>query len=154
MSFKSLQRTILAAVLLGGAVSAALAQFPPPPPLPGLEVRFSTGRPPALRYERRPPRPAPDYVWVTGSWDWDGGQWRWISGRWQPPVAPEAYWIPARYIRTDRGTIYEPGHWSNQQVIVGENIRARREWRKHEREHERELERERNREYYRDKYRD
>src|SRR6266496_156856 len=46
MSFKSLQRTILAAVLLGGAVSAALAQFPPPPPLPGLEVRFSTGRPP------------------------------------------------------------------------------------------------------------
>ena len=154
MNLKAFQRTIFAAVLVGGMAATALPQFPPPPPLPGLEVRFSEGRPPRLRSERRGPRPGPDYVWVAGSWDSDGRRWNWVPGRWAPPVAPEAYWIPARYVRTGRGTIYEPGHWSNQQVIVGEDIRARKEWRQHERDHERELERERNREYYRDKYRD
>ena len=155
MSLKAFQRAVLA-VLFGVTAGTALAQIPVPVPvpLPGLEVRFSTGRPPAVRYERRPIRPGPDYVWVSGFWDWDGARWRWIPGRWELRVEPQAYWIAPRYVRSERGTIYEPGHWSNQQVVVNEEVRRNRWWRQHERMHERELEQERDRNRYRDNYRD
>jgi hypothetical protein len=151
MKLKALRTTILAGLFVGVAATA-LPQVPIPPiPLPGLDVRFTTGRPPAARFERRGHRPGADYVWVGGFWNSDGRQWRWVPGRWELRVAPDAYWIPSRYIRSGRGYIYEPGHWSNQTVIVGEDIRARREWRKHERIHERELEREHDRRYYPDR---
>ena len=149
MNFRVLQRAILGLTLVGAA-TAALAQIPVPP-LPGIEVRFTTGRPPAPRYERRVARPGQDYVWVKGFWNWDGGRWRWINGRWDRPAVAQGYWIPARYIRSGRGTIYEPGHWSNQQVIVNDDIRARREWRQHERQHNREIEQERDPNRYRDR---
>jgi hypothetical protein len=152
MSSKALQRTILAVALAGGTCAGAMAQIPVPvPPLPGLEVRFTTGRPPALRHERRPERPGSDYVWVSGSWHWNGGRWDWVSGRLDRPAVANGYWIPARYIRASHGTIYEPGHWSNQTVVVGDDIRGRREWRAHERQHERELEQEKDRDRYRDR---
>ena len=152
MRFNGFKQTILGGLFLGvAAVALPQIPLPPIPPLPGLDVRITTGRPPAVRHERRPARPGPDHVWVGGFWNWDGGHWRWIPGRWEIRVAPEAYWIPARYIRTDRGTIYEPGHWSNQTVVVADDVARRREWQRHEREHQRELERERDRERYRDK---
>jgi hypothetical protein len=149
MKFKTLQRTFLAATVLGGLAAPALPQ--PQISLPGLDVRITTGRPPALRHERRGPRPGGGYVWVSGFWNWDGGRWGWVPGRWDRPAAPDAYWITPRYIRTDRGYIYEPGHWSSQTIVVGDDIRARREWRRHERTHERELERDRDRRNYRDR---
>jgi YXWGXW repeat-containing protein len=150
MNSKVLQRTILGAVLAGGTALGALAQIPIPP-LPGVDVRITTRRPPPLRYERRIVSPGAGYVWVKGFWNWNGDQWEWIPGRWDRPAVAEAYWIPARYIRTSRGTIYEPGHWSNQQVVVTDEVRRNRWWRQHERMHERELERERDRDRYRDR---
>jgi hypothetical protein len=132
-------------------VSTASAQIPLPPLPPGLEVHITTGRPPAVRHEMRPARPGPDYVWIGGYWADERGHWEWVPGRWERQAAPDSYWIPARYIRTGHGYIYEPGHWSTQQVIVNEEVRRRPEWRRHEREHERELERERRRENYRDR---
>lgn len=151
MKHEVFKRTILAFVFVGAAATA-LPQIPVPNvPLPGLEVRFTTGRPPAARFERRSARPGADYAWVGGFWNWDGRRWRWVQGRWELRAVPEAYWIPARYIHSGRGYIYEPGHWSNQTVIVADDIRRRSEWRKHEREHDRELERERDRDRYRDK---
>ena len=152
MNNRALQRTILAMALAGGTCAGALAQIPIPiPPLPGLEVRFTTGRPPAPRHERRSARPGPDYVWAGGSWHWDNARWGWVPGRWDRPAVANGYWIPARYARTSRGSIYEPGHWSNQTVIVGDDVRARREWRDHERQHGRELEQEKDRDRYRDR---
>lgn len=152
MRLKAFKQTVLAGLFLGvAAVALPQIPLPPLPPLPGLDVRITTGRPPAPRYERRAVRPGADYVWVGGFWDWDGRRWRWIPGRWEIRVEPEAYWIPARYVRSGRGYIYEPGHWSNQRVIVAEDVSRRREWQRHEREHQRELERERDRERYRDK---
>ena len=153
MNSKVLQRTILGAVLAGGTALGALAQIPIPP-LPGIDVQITTRRPPPLRYERRIASPGEGYVWVRGFWNWNGDQWEWIPGRWDRPAVAEAYWIPARYIRTSRGTIYEPGHWSNQQVVVNDEVRRNRYWRQHERMHERELEQERDRNRYRDNYRD
>ena len=155
MSLKALQSAVLA-TLVGVTAGTALAQIPVPVPvpLPGLEVRFSTGKPPAPRYERRPVSPGPDYVWVGGFWDWDGAHWRWISGRWELRAQPQAYWIAPRYIHSGHGYIYEPGHWSHQTVVVRDEVRGRREWREHEREHERELERDRDRHQDHDRYPD
>ncbi len=155
MSFKAFRRTILAGTLVAGLAATALPQIPVPvpvpPPLPGLEVRITTGRPPAVRYERRPVRPDPDCVWVNGFWDWDGERWIWVPGRWERVSVADVYWIPPRYVRSDRVYIYEPGHWSNQTVVVRDEIRVRHEWRRHEREHERELEKERDRKHHRDR---
>ncbi len=148
MKLKSLQKTMLSVVLVGGAAATTVAQIPLPPLPPGLNVRITTGRPPAPRREVRPARPGPDYVWVGGFYDNDGGRYGWIPGRWERRAAPDAYWIPSRYVRTSRGTIYEPGHWSTQQLVVEDDVRRNREWRRHERMHERELERERNRDYW------
>ena len=153
MNSKVLQRTILGAVLTGGMALGALAQIPIPP-LPGVDVRITTRRPPPLRVERRIASPGAGYVYVKGFWNWDGGSWQWVPGRWDRPAVADAYWIPARYIRTSRGTIYEPGHWSNQQVVVNDDVRRNRYWRQHERLHERELEQEHDRNRYRDRDRD
>ena len=150
MNSKALQRTILGAVLTGGVALGALAQIPIPP-LPGLDVRITTGRPPAMRYERRSVSPGQGYVYVKGFWNWDGGRWQWVPGRWDRPAIADGYWIPARYVRTSRGTIYEPGHWSNQQVVINDDVRNNRYWRQHERQHERELQQERDPNRYRDR---
>ena len=144
MSLRTVQHTMIGGLLLGVA-SAALAQVPVPVPvpLPGLEVRIAAGRPPAPRHERRPKRPGANYLWVGGFWNWQGARWGWIPGRWEIRATPDVYWIPARYVRVRHGYIYEPGHWSNETIIVNDDIRRRDEWRRHERQHERELERER-----------
>ena len=153
MKLRLFPGTFLSAVLLGGMAATALPQIPVPVPFPGLEIQFTPSRPPAPRYERRPERPGHEYTWGGGQWYWDGGRWTWSTGRWERPEVPDVYWITPRYIRTRRGYIYEPGHWSNQTVVVGDDVRGRAEWRRHEREHERELERERDRKRYRDRYR-
>ena len=149
MRLETLQRAILAAAILGVA-AVTLAQIPVPP-LPGLHVEITTGRPPAMRHEHRGHSPGAGYVWVNGFWHWDGGRWDWVPGRWDRPPVAEAYWIAPRYVHAERGYIYEPGHWSNQTVIVGDDIRAHHAWRNHEREHERELEREHDHNCYRDR---
>lgn len=154
MNFKTLLRTILATAVFCGLAAQALSQIPVPPPFPGLEVRITTGGPPAVRHEHQGPRPGRDYVWVAGFWHSDGGRWEWVPGRWERPVARDAHWIAPRYIRAERGYIYEPGHWSNQRVIVSDDIRERSEWRHHERDHEREIDREHNHDYHHDNDRD
>jgi WXXGXW repeat (2 copies) len=58
----------------------------------------------------------------------------WISGRWDRRPERGAAWIAPHYYRSEHGYIYEPGHWSNQHLIVSEEIRGRREWRQHHRE--------------------
>jgi hypothetical protein len=150
MRLETLQRTILAAAVLGFVAAAGIAQIPVPP-LPGIHVQITTGAPPAVRHEHRGPRPGADYVWVSGFWHSDGGRWDWIPGRWERPPVAEAYWITPRYVHSQGHYIYEPGHWSNQTVIVGDDVRSHRAWREHERNHERELEQERDRDHYRDR---
>lgn len=141
MSMKSIKRTLLGVALLGGIAAMAPAQIPLPPLPPGLNVRITVGRPPAPRREVRVARPGPDYVYVNGYWHDNSGRWGWIPGRWERPAAPRATWVAPQYIRTGRGTIYQPGHWSNQQVVVDDSVRQRKEWRqwesKHKHDHDR-----------------
>jgi hypothetical protein len=133
---------LLIAIAGGGLAAATFAQYPEHVRLPGLDVRITTSHPPALRHEHRPPSPGPDYVWVGGFWDNDGGHWNWVQGHWDRPADTGVYWIAPRYVRSEGAYIYEPGHWSNQTLVVGDDVRSHRAWRRHEREHEHEMERE------------
>jgi len=146
------RRTVLIAIAGGILAAAASAQIPVPvPPLPGLDIRITTGHPPAVRHEHRSARPGPDYVWVAGFWNDNGGRWEWVPGRWDRPEV-SARWVSPRYIRSEGGYIYEPGHWSNQTLIVGDEVRQHRAWKhyhhdednnnhNHDREHDRDHDR-------------
>ncbi len=98
-----------------------------------LEVRYATIAPPRRHRERRTERPDADAVWVAGYWDWQGAQWAWVPGRWDHPENRGA-WVQPRYMREGDGYRYEPGHWSSQRVIEGEQYRQEREHRR-DREH-------------------
>ena len=78
-------------------------------------------------------RPSRDAVWIRGFWDWQGDNWVWIPGRWTVPEERHARWIGPRYRREYGGYRYEPGHWSNQRVIEGEDYRRWREEHRRER---------------------
>ena len=96
-------------------------------PLPGLEIRVGHRAPPPMRREVRPNRPGRDHIWVPGAWDWQNNDWGWVSGRWDRPNERHARWIRARYVREGRAWRYEPGHWSNQRVIEGDDYRRWRD---------------------------
>ena len=88
----------------------------------------------AVRFEARTVRPDRTAVWTNGYWDRQGDQWAWSSGRWQQPLAPRARWVKARYKREgcpwyrrqNCSWRYEPAHWSNQQLVEGEDYQAYR----------------------------
>ena len=103
-------------------------------PLPGLEIHVGHTAPPRLRSERRPHRPGRDFVWIPGFWHWQDGDWVWVGGRWNRPDG-RARWVRARYAREGSVWRYEPGHWSNQRVIEGDDYRRWREEHHRDRDH-------------------
>jgi hypothetical protein len=125
-------RTVVAATLAGFVSAALVAQFPPPPPLPNLEIHFAIDAPPPPRIEERPHRPGASHIWVQGSWDWQGERWAWVPGRWERPHERHARWIAPVYVREDDGWRYTPGHWSNQRVVEGKDYKHSKE--KHSKE--------------------
>ena len=120
--------------------SPAPAQLHIQLPIPHLEVRVGHTAPPRLRVERRPQRPDRYHTWVGGSWDWQGNDWVWIDGRWDRPESRGVRWVQARYVREGRGWRHEPGHWSNQRLVEGEDYRR---WRAENRDDRREDRRDR-----------
>ena len=100
-----------------------------------FHIRIATDAPPPIRYERQPQRSSRDDVWIRGYWDIQGDQWAWTGGRWDRPTGPRITWISPRYVREgcpwyrrrDCAWRYEPGHWSNQQIIEGDDYQ---EWKR------------------------
>ena len=94
-----------------------------------VHIRIATNAPPRARYEQRPTRPYRDALWLNGYWHWQDTSWAWTSGRWERPSDPHVRWVNARYQRegctwyhrTGCGWRYEPAHWSNQQVVEGDD---------------------------------
>ncbi|HLN58737.1 MAG TPA: hypothetical protein VK416_09260, partial [Thermoanaerobaculia bacterium] len=69
--FKRMVRTALMATLATIVTAPLFAQLPPPPPLPGLEIRIGRQAPPRIRRERRTARPDRNSVWIQGFWHWE-----------------------------------------------------------------------------------
>lgn len=125
---RGLTATGLLVLLSSSLAGPATAQLHiPVPPLPGLEIRISNEAPPRIRRERTPVRPDREHVYIKGHWDWQGDQWVWVSGRWERPSSRSNRWIAARYVRDGRAWRYEPGHWSDQRVIEGDDYRRWKE---------------------------
>jgi len=72
------------------------------------DVRMAPPPPPAYSYGyRRPPCPAPGYVWVDGYWNWNRNRYAWTNGYWMRPPLAGGYWVAPRY---DRGRFFA-GLW-------------------------------------------
>jgi hypothetical protein len=120
---KSMALASIAVLVAIPASAQVLAEFGP------FHIRIAADPPPRVRFEARTARPDRDSVWTDGYWDRQGDRWSWSSGRWQQPVAPRARWVKARYQREgcpwyrrqNCSWRYEPAHWSNQQLIEGED---------------------------------
>jgi len=79
-----------------------------PAPTATVEVNVA---PPAIRFERRLPRPGVEFVWVPGYWHWRGGAYVWIGGRWDRPQEEGAIWITPRWRHHGHRWVFEPGRW-------------------------------------------
>ena len=125
---RSIVLTSLGALIAMPAFAQVRADLGP------IHIRIATDAPPRARYERRMVRPHRDAVWINGSWDRRDNRWDWVPGRWEQPSDRRVRWISARYTREGCpwyrrqgcGWRYVPGHWSNQQVIEGDDYR---QWR-------------------------
>lgn len=120
---KSMVLTSLAALIAIPAFAQVRADLGP------LHIRIATDAPPRAQYERRPARPHRDAVWINGYWHRQDDRWAWISGSWDQPSDRRVRWIRPTYSRegcpwyrrSDCAWRYVPGHWSNQQVVEGED---------------------------------
>ncbi|NIM11224.1 MAG: BcpO-related WXXGXW repeat protein, partial [Candidatus Aminicenantes bacterium] len=55
--------------------------------------------PPRPRREARPPKPGPNYIWVSGHHVWRHGRWVWVSGHW---------------VKKRPGMVWVQGHWEKR----------------------------------------
>jgi YXWGXW repeat-containing protein len=93
----------------------------------GLHIRIANDAPPRARYERRPNRPDRQSVWIKGYWDRREDRWDWTPGRWDHPRDRNTRWVSPRYQRENRVYVYQPGHWSSDQLVEGDDYR---DWRR------------------------
>ena len=130
--YKSILKSIvlgsLTALIAVPAVAQIRADIGP------IHIRIANNAPPPMRYERKPARPHSSSLWINGSWDRQDNQWVWINGRWEEPRQGRERWINARYQREGCpwyskqgcGWRYEPAHWSDQNLVEGDDYQ---QWR-------------------------
>jgi hypothetical protein len=88
--------------LLGIALSVGVAS--------AADVVVRTA-PPPVRVERRPVRPSPRYVWVSGYDRWNGYGYVWVPGRWVLPPRGRTAWVAPRWDHRQRGYVFVAGYW-------------------------------------------
>lgn len=71
---------------------------PPPPP-------------PEAPVEAIPAPPAPNALWIPGSWMFDGRAYTWISGRWEIPPPHAQTYVAAHWESRPQGLVYVPASW-------------------------------------------
>lgn len=62
--------------------------------------------------------PAPDHVWVPGSWLYRESRYVWRPGYWLAPQ-PQWTWVPAHYVWTPSGYVFVGGYWDYEIVQRG-----------------------------------
>ncbi len=80
-------------------------------PVPVVSVGYVEREPPPARFERIPPPPGPEHVWVAGYWSWDGRAYLWVPGAYQVRPRRGAVWVDGRWARRERGWIWVEGRW-------------------------------------------
>ena len=102
----SMTKAWLTAALVAATFSlSACVVVPPQRPV----AVWAPMAPPPPRVEVIPPRPYPEYVWITGHWTWENDHHRWQEGRWVAP-RPHEHWEPHRW---------EPGEGGRWQLRGG-----------------------------------
>jgi hypothetical protein len=86
-----------------------------------VSIRMAPDGPPPNRAEHRLPRPEGNHVWIDGYWDRQEDRWAWAPGRWEAPGQPGSSWVKPQYRKDRAGTRYEPGHWSHQKMVEGDD---------------------------------
>ncbi len=106
-------RTSAAALAASLVMVGALA-----PIVPAQAARVTVGveigpnrAPPRVRYERRPPRPHPGWVWRGGYWAWRGNDYVWVGGYWIQPPRRGAHWVPGHWAHRHHHWVWIEGHW-------------------------------------------
>lgn len=108
----TLAKTLLAAIalpLFAGCATRHVVVYSQQPAGQTIIVQHPT-QPPPVEVETEPPSPAPDDIWIQGSWNWQDNHWVWTPGYWTAPEAGHE-WIPAHWQRMDEGYEWVPGHW-------------------------------------------
>ena len=54
--------------------------------------------------------PSEEHFYVPGNWQFEDEKYRWLAGHWQP-VVENWIWVPARYVWTPNGCVYQSGYW-------------------------------------------
>ncbi len=112
---------MIPAVLAASGWVPAVAQIRIGVDLGAVRIRIAPDAPPPLRREIRSPRPDRSHVWIQGYWDRQGDRWAWSAGRWERPDQRGASWVRPRYRREEGAYRYEPGHWSHQRMVEGDD---------------------------------
>jgi hypothetical protein len=67
--------------------------------------------PPVVPVDVQPARPAPDAVWVPGSWAWRADGWNWRPGAWVVPPAGASWSAWAWSYQADGRVRFWEAHW-------------------------------------------
>ena len=54
--------------------------------------------------------PSEQHFYIPGNWQFQNDHYRWAAGYWSPMVE-NWIWVPANYVWTPRGCIYQSGYW-------------------------------------------
>ena len=118
---KKMANWILPTVLMGFACVPGFSQIRVGLNLGPVSIRIAPDAPPAPRMEQRSARPSGNYVWIDGYWDRQDDRWAWAPGRWEEPGQPGSSWVKPQYRNEGGAYRFEPGHWSHQKMVEGDD---------------------------------
>lgn len=75
---------------------ARWTQPPPPPPAPAENI---------------PAPPAPNALWIPGSWLFDGRAYAWMGGHWEIPPPNAHTYVAAHWETRPSGPAFVPAYW-------------------------------------------
>ncbi|GAA5508059.1 hypothetical protein [Novipirellula caenicola] len=76
------------------------------------EVQYLPEPPKSLEQGPSSPAPGEDHFYVPGNWVYENNDYQWQPGFWSAAHA-DWVWVPAQYVWTPRGCVYQAGYWDH-----------------------------------------
>ncbi len=76
------------------------------------EVQYLPEPPKSLEQGPSSPAPGEDHFYVPGNWVYENNDYQWQPGFWSSSHA-DWVWVPAQYVWTPRGCVYQAGYWDH-----------------------------------------